>query len=609
MAYTSNKNKKVNVQYLQDIAQTYRKSKSTMQTVDIISFAQAQWGLNINLFPVQRFILKTFYGLPLDNNEKNILVPDEMNIREIGRFTEEGFMDFLIETGRTNLKEYIPGTTRRQLILCCGRRAGKTSIASIISNYQVYRLLKMSNPQAYFGFPNGSEIAVCTTSVSQQTASTLFTVMKNYCLNCNFLKDKVVNRSREYFTLATQNDLSNGADPSIFLICGGARSSSIRGHSNIVVIMDEAAFFPTSGQGNGDHLYQALTPSILSFTRQQEDGTRKGQGKVILLSSPYGKTGIFYKKYLESFDFSESMLMYNMYTCMINPTVDSSVLKDEKKRNPSLFDCQYGAKFSDTVASWIDENTLSKVINEKLPINVKNGKRGVEYYMGIDYAGKNDGAALSIIHKQNNKIIVDYSDVYYGSQSDVWWENHNKTYDTANKLFIGYDIIPLEGFADEIKRLNQIFPIKYGWFDQFNGYGLLQMLKQRGLYQFEMKSINNGLNMQMYQYAKEMICSELIELPNHPILVPQILTLEESKNGQKFSVNAPNRNGFHDDIIDSLVISINALSEYDKGGKKNAKSFGAGTGNNYSAASGHGYSSYHRNKYKIHGMNDKRGLY
>jgi hypothetical protein len=40
-------------------------------------------------------------------------VPDEMNIREIGRFTEEGFMDFLIETGRTNLKEYIPGTTRR----------------------------------------------------------------------------------------------------------------------------------------------------------------------------------------------------------------------------------------------------------------------------------------------------------------------------------------------------------------------------------------------------------------------------------------------------------------------------------------------------------------
>jgi hypothetical protein len=37
---------------------------------------------------VQKFILKTFYGLPLDNNERSIIVPDEMNTSEIGRFTE-----------------------------------------------------------------------------------------------------------------------------------------------------------------------------------------------------------------------------------------------------------------------------------------------------------------------------------------------------------------------------------------------------------------------------------------------------------------------------------------------------------------------------------------
>jgi hypothetical protein len=38
------------------------------------------------------------------------------------------------------------------------------------------------------------------------------------------------------------------------------------------------------------------------------------------------------------------------------------------------------------------------------------------------------------------------------------------------------------------------------------------------------------------------------------------LTLEENKNGHKFSVEAPNRTGFHDDIVDSFVIAINALS-------------------------------------------------
>lgn len=602
-----NKNKKVNVQYLQDIAQSYRKSKSTSAIVDIITFTQAQWGLNIKLFPVQRFILKTYYGLPLNDTQKSIIVPDDMNMREIGRFTEMGFMNFLIQTGRTNIKQYIPGNSRRELVLSCGRRAGKTSIASIISNYEVYRLLKMGNPQAYFGKPNGSEIAVCTTSVSQETASTLFNVMKNYCLNCSYLKDKVVNRSREYFTLATQSDLTSDANPSILLMCGGARSSTIRGHSNLVVIMDEAAFFPTSGQGNGDNLYQALAPAISSFTRLQEDGTRKGEGKIILLSSPYGKSGIFYKKYMESFEFQDSMLMFNMYTSMINPTVDSSILRDEKKRNPQMFDCEYGAKFSDTVSSWMDETSLNKVINKDLQIKPKQGKHGVEYYMGIDYAGKNDGAAVSIVHRENEKIILDYADVYYGGQSDVYWENHDKRYDNVNELFRGYEIIPMQGFADEIKRLNELFPIKYGWFDQFNGYGLMEMLKQRGLHQFEMKSIGAGLNMQMYQYAKQMIHSELIEISNHPILIPQILSLEENKNGAKVSVEAPKKIGLHDDLCDSFVQAIYGLSNCDASKVKNAKA--VGYGGNFHVANGHGYNSYYNKKYQMHGMNDKRGLY
>ena len=397
MPYTSNKNKKINTQYFQDIAETYRKSRATSEIVDVVSFAEAQWGRSINLFPVQKFILKSYYGMDLDGSQKSIIVPDEMNTKEIGRFTEKEFMDFLIDTGRTNIREYVPGHPRRELGLNCGRRSSKSSLASIISCYEVYRLLKMGNPQAYFGFPNGQEISVCTTSTSKETAATLFGIMKSYCLNCSFLKDKIVNQSLDYFTLSTDNDLANEASPSIYLICGGARSSSIRGHNNIVVIMDEAAFFPVSGDGNGDNLYKALTPSISTFTKLQADGTRRGEGKIILLSSPYGKSGVFYKKYLESFEFSDSMLMFNMYTAMVNPTVDGSILRDEKKRNPSLFECEYGAKFSDTVSSWMSEEQMSKVIDKSLPVNPRQGRSGVEYYMGIDYAGKNDGAAVSMV--------------------------------------------------------------------------------------------------------------------------------------------------------------------------------------------------------------------
>ena len=605
MGYTSNKNKKINTQYFQDIASSYRKSRSTSETVDIISFVEAQWGLNIKLFPVQKFILKAYYGLELDDSNETIIVPDEMNSREIGKFTEQGFMNFLIDTGRTNIREYTPGMPRRELVLNCGRRSSKSSIASFISNYEVYRLEKMGNPQEYFGFPNGQEIAVCTTSTSEETAATLFSIMKNYCLNCSYLKDKVVNRSRDYFTLATENDTANGADPSIYLICGGARSSSIRGHNNIVVIMDEAAFFPVSGDGNGDNLYKALTPSISTFTKVQPDGTRKGEGKIILLSSPYGKSGVFYKKYLESFEFTDSMLMFNMYTAMVNPTVDGSILKDEKRRNPQMFECEYGAKFSDTVSSWMNEETLDKVTDKTLVLNPRQGRGGVEYYMGIDYAGKKDGAAISIVHKENGKIVLDYSDVFYGAQSDVWWDN-DKAYEAVNRKFADKDIIPLEGLADEVKRLNSLFPIKYGWFDQFNGYGLAEMLEKRGLTQFEIKSLNAGLNMEMYRLAKELICSELIRIPYSPMLRQEMLSLEENKNGAKTTVEAPQRPGFHDDLTDSFVEACYACHMKSKGIQANAKVLSSG--GNGRIASGVGYNSYMMRRARLHGVQDKRGF-
>lgn len=965
-SYTSNKNKKVNVQYLQDIADEYRKSKSTSSTVDIISFVEAQWGLGQKLYPVQKFILKTFYGLPLDNESKSIIIPDEMNMKEIGRFTETGFMDFLIDTGRTNLTDYTPGAPRRELVLNCGRRASKchtedayiyttegiitcgellrrigagekiglltlehgmiresygikaedngewecvrvetyggysemattnhpflackgrsknpefiradqlergdwvavprvapifgkggigtkkamilgmilacakpsqmltyslsnglidandiagivgnmtvdnsipdcilrgnedeiaaflcgfftvagqpahsetgividfethgesicqgmqrlllqmgilckigefytnrhqvmiadrhgaeeflkimdrfpeerirmfeivlqiagpvkdvldldvgftkekledarwwierehtwrlkynsgtgttwlnlnedikeyengvvwfkvwsvesvgkkktvaievpdthiivnsiishnSSITAFISTYETYRLLKMGNPQAYYGFPKGQEIAVCTTASSETNAMTLFNLIKAYCLNCNFLKDKVVNRSREFFTLSTDTDTTNGADPSIFLLCGGAKSTSIRGHNNIVVIIDEAAFLPVTGDGNGDELYNALTPSIATFTKRQEDGTQRGEGKIILLSSPYGKSGLFYKKFIESFDFKDSMLMFNMYTSMVNPGVDSSILHDEKKRNPSMFECEYCAKFSDAVSSWIEDSVIAEIVDEKLPVNPKRGVSDIEYFMGIDYAGKTDGAAIAIVHKDNDKLVLDYADVYYASQSDVWGDE-NSIYKESNRMFADYEYVPLEGFAAEVKRLNEIYPTVYGWFDQFNGYGLLEALMKNGLHQFEIKSLTSSLNQQMYQVVKELIHSELVRIPRHPILIPEISTLQEVKTGAKTSVSAPQRRGFHDDITDAFVIACYGCYIGQKGMMTDGRAIGADGGRGISMLAGkRAYDAYRLKKARDHGgMYNFRGF-
>jgi len=598
----ANKNKKVNTSYLQNITESYKKSMNSSETVDIITFAEAKWGLNINLFPVQKFILKSFYGLELDNTEFNICLPDEMNTREIGRFTEKSFMDFLIDTGRTNIKEYIPGKTRRELILCCGRRASKSSIASIVSNYETYRLIKMGNPQEYFGFPDGSEIAVTTASTSDENAVTLFNMMKARCMNCNYLKDRVVNKTLSYFNLKTEEDELKSNEPSIFMLCGGAGSQMLRGHNNLAVIFDEAAFFALNGKNSGEEVYNALTPSVASFTKGGDK--TKGEGRIILLSSPYGKSGMFYQKYLESFDNTESMLMFQMYSAMVNPTIDNSILRDAKRKNPAMFDCEYGAKFSDTISSWIDAETLNKITKKEIVKNAKQGKSGIEYYMGLDYGGKTDGSSVAIVHKEGEKIVLDYADVYYSGSSDVLWDNHNVMYNNINKMFSGYEIIPVEGFANEIKRLNSFFPVKYGWFDQFNGYALLEMLKNKGLMQFEAKSVSAGLNTQVYQICKTLIHSELLEIFNHEILTQELVFLEETKYGAQISVEAPKKAGFHDDISDAFVRAVYAC--YDKTVGKQSGNYLAGF--KKGTISNKSYRQHYLYKAKIHGMNFERGL-
>lgn len=604
----SNTNKKINVQYFQDLTESYKKSIQTKDTVDVVTFIEAKWGLNMVLLPVQKFILKVFYGLELDNTVKSVIVPDEINSREIGKYTEQEFLQYLMDTGRTNITKYVPGRQRQNLILNVGRRGSKSSIASFISNYETYKLIKKGNPQKYYGMPNGAEISVFTTAPTIETASTLFTTIKNNCLSCSYLRDRIVGKSATTFTINTDYDLENGVDPTIKLVCGGAGSADIRGRSNIIVIMDEAAFFNVSGINSGEALRTALTPSIVSFTPKDEykNVTGPGEGKTILISSPFGKSGIFYAMYLDSFNDEENTLMFSMYTTMLNPTVDSGFLKNEKRRNPQMFDREYGAKFSDSVSNWVNEETLAKTIDKKLPINPRNGKFGIEYYMGIDYAGKNDGAAVSIVHKEGDKIILDYSDVYYGAMSDVLLEGHQKIYDNINPKFSDCDIIPMEEFADEIKALCEKFPIKYGWFDQFNGYGLMEMLKKRGLTQFEMQAIHAGLNQQMYQIVKEFICSEFVLLPNHPILVQEILNMEETKSGSRVVVEAPNRIGFHDDIVDSFVVACYGCHMSSNGKNTNAKSIGGSTIN--AISSGRGYRAYRMNLAKKHGIKGMKGI-
>jgi hypothetical protein len=90
-------------------------------------------------------------------------------------------------------------------------------------------------------------------------------------------------------------------------------------------------------------------------------------------------------------------------------------------------------------------------------------------------------------------------------------------------------------------------------------------------------------------------------LPNHPVLIPELLTLEETRSGVNFKVEAPQRQGYHDDISVSLMRAI--WDCYDSKERKyntNAQTIKMGLNNSTS------YYQYHMKKAKMLGVEERR---
>ena len=83
---------------------------------DIIEFAESAWGVEMELYPVQRVILKCHYGIPLDDIEE-FLVDTSWRLDKKVLFTEASYLRYLYDEGRSNIREVIPGQERREMVL------------------------------------------------------------------------------------------------------------------------------------------------------------------------------------------------------------------------------------------------------------------------------------------------------------------------------------------------------------------------------------------------------------------------------------------------------------------------------------------------------------
>ena len=128
--YQSKKKMLSNSASLSNLASNFVKKNSDEPDIkDIITFMEAPWGLNHNpttqpLFPAQKFILRMYYKLPLNETERNLVVKDRFNDRTLYTFTEQEYLNYLYQEGRCNIK-YLDDKNRNELVLIAGRRGTK----------------------------------------------------------------------------------------------------------------------------------------------------------------------------------------------------------------------------------------------------------------------------------------------------------------------------------------------------------------------------------------------------------------------------------------------------------------------------------------------------
>lgn len=576
---------------LADIAASVsrRSSEAADSHVDIITFIESDWGLGLKLFPVQRLILKAHYGMVLDDNpydfpldmpvpldhphydlslmdfegfyEKRIVVSDFRRENE-KFFTEAGYLKYLHSEGRCNTDKVVPGQQRREMVLSVGRRSGKTLITSCVVAYEAYKLLLRGNPQKYYGSSQSNIIQLISVATDRDQAGLLYREASGHFSKCDFFKAYAANATQSFATFQTPFDIEKygpyaedqKARYSINVTFRSCVAKGLRGGANLLVALDEVAHFGDKGQASAEEVYQAVEPSTRTFSPKDPDHLTRpigeNEGRIILISSPLGKQGLFYKQYQLGFGdnkAADNLLCIQAPTWEVNPTVPAETFVASYLKDPNVFFTEFGAEFTDRTRGWIknSQDLFDCVDPQHKPR--KSAPPRHPHFMGIDVALVGDYTAVAVGHNDSEgNVVLDYIARIKAGEGE----------------FMERERLDFDDVADWIAHIaTQRFYISEGIFDQWSGIPMEQALGKRGLKQLKSVHHTRQLSSQMFQNFQNLMLDKKLVLydcpeegEEHSEYLTEMLELQaEYVSKYIVKVEAPNIEGKHDDFADAIV--------------------------------------------------------
>lgn len=513
--------------------------------------------------PVQQFVLKLVYGIPLDDTNRTIRIYDRFKENLLDTKTEVGFFNHLKSENRVNLPDYNyhasgdPNIWQIQLIW--GRRGGKSAITGFILAYEIYKLLHYWSPHDFFGIIDTEEIRVMSVGPSKDQADTV----RGYALSCidghPFFKPYVLGDTSGVITFKTQKQIDRKINedklrerPGLTLSTYAANERLVRGKGNIILVFDEIAhFLKTMGSVTGDKtIVDAASPSQARFHKDIGDG--RGDlmfSKVFYISDPLDEVGVFYDEYKAAIKpgAEKTRLMVKLSTIVANPdAVTTEFLKKEyESRGEKSFRAAYEAEFTLGVTSFIEDLSWLGCFKDSRSFT-PTSKRGVWYYGGLDLGFMRDRTAISIVHRTNiDSIVQDYLKYFDPEHFDNDQELYN-------------------AILEELEMLQRIYEPREMITDQYEGRGLVNACARFNM-EMTLMHMTQFNHSAMAKLFRTLLRSSKFETSakDGKLLREELVQLRKMERGQDV-IRVEKTEGFYDDGFDATIRSIWAALVHEK---------------------------------------------
>ena len=282
--------------------------------------------------------------------------------------------------------------TDGNIVLRSGRQVGKsTVIAQKAGDYALCN-------------PNKNILVIAAV---ERQAFLLFEKILDFIYNVN---KKSIRKGKDRPT-KSRIKLTNGS--TIYCLPTGLTGHGIRGYTIDLLIADEAAFIP-------EEVWAAVTP-MLAVTK----------GDIILLSTPFGRQGYFYRCFND-----ETFTSFHVSSedC---PRITKQFLEQEKKRMSKLqYAQEYQGMFVDELRRYFSEQVIRKVM--KVGKQIFN--QGEKVYLGVDVArkGRDDTVLLSLVldrrgHLHQIDQHISQNTLLTETVKTILWKDRHYNY---KKIFI-----------------------------------------------------------------------------------------------------------------------------------------------------------------------------